>query len=393
MLRFDITGLVLEHTGTKRRFGGVGLPDIIEEGNMTMSTQLGYDPGNFYVWRASEGFAIHLSLTVVTQLNAQIARAGSDSEPWQPRGILLGRTIETPFRATVIEHFKLVPPSEGAEQPDADDALFEIACRMAEAETEQRVIGFFRARRDGRLNMSARDLQTFSRLFCEAGKVALLIQTSRRGNESDAALFYWQHGGAHPRDFGFGFPLEAGQLASGHPGWRYPDPLDDTQTPPPPAPLPAKRRAPAPPIPEPVSATGREGIRWSRLLPTAALVVIGISALEMATNSNRIVAAAPEPWAAVATPNEKALGLAVTSRPRQLEIRWNRESAAIAGCDRGVMKITEAAVTQAIPFDQRELRDGYLAYTPTTKDVSITLEVNGTDGSTTSESIRALAIP
>jgi hypothetical protein len=361
-----------------------------------MSSQLAYDPGNFYVWRASDGFAIHLGLNVVTQLTAQISRAGSEAAGM--RGILIGRTIDSPLRITVIEDFQLIPPVENSsEYSDLDDAPIEIACRMTDAGGEQRAVGFFGVEREGRLNMRERDLQTFSRLFCETGKVALLVQTSRRGNESDAALFYWQNGGAYPRDFGFGFPLDAAQLADGHPGWRYPDPLEST-----PVPVshrleaPETPKAPAPkavpPMPPPPAyRIPREGIRWSRLIPTAALVVLGICALQLATNTNHSVSAAPS---ATATPGKQtSLGLAVVSRPHQLEIRWNRESAAIADSDRGVMKITEAGITQAIPFDQRQLRDGYVAYTPTTADVRITFDVTGQTGAMTTDAIRAVAIP
>lgn len=348
-----------------------------------MSTPLGNDPANFYVWRASDDFAIHLSLQVVTQLNAQIARAGSESLRGGLRGILLGRTIETPFRATVIDDFKLLPTSEDPDNLDSDDALFEIACRMAELGNEQHVVGFFRCRRDGTLNMGWRDLETFKRLFCKKGNVALLIQTSGRSNESEAALFYWQTGGAHPRDFGFGFPLEAVQLASGHPGWRYPDPLQVPR----PVPLafpesPAPERTTLPPAP---FSAARERIRWSRLLPTALLVVLGIGALQLATNSKQTVSASDG--------SQTGLGLRVTPREHQLEIRWNRQAAAITGSSNGVMKITEAGTTESVPFDQDQLRDGFVAYTPTTKDVSIRLQVTGQDGGTTSESIRTVAIP
>ena len=102
------------------------------------------------------------------------------------------------------------------------------------------------------------------------------------------------------------------------------------------------------------------------------------------------VSATPAP-AAVSIPT--GLGLTVTSRPHQLEIRWNRQSAAIAESARGVMKITESGISQVVPFDQRELREGYVAYTPTTSDVSIRFEVTGKDGSTTTDSIRSIAIP
>jgi hypothetical protein len=340
-------------------------------------------------------------MQAVTQLNAQISRAGNESQSGGVRGILLGRTIETPFRTTLIEDFALLPKSEDPGNLDADDALFEIACRMAEVGHGQRALGFFRSRRDGTLNMGWRDLETFSRLFCETGNVALLIQTSGRGNESDAALFYWQQGGAHPRDFGFGFPLDAGQLASGHPGWRYPDPLQ--------APKPARqafhesappeRTTPAPP---PFFAA-RERVRWSRLLPTAALVVLGIGALQLATNSKQTVSAANGNQTASAADgnqtasaedgNHTSLGLSVTPRQHQLEIRWNPQAAAIAASKNGVMTITDAGTTEAVPFDQEQLRDGFVAYGPTTSDVSIRLEVTGQDGSTTSESIRSVTIP
>ena len=362
-----------------------------------MSSQLAYDPGNFYVWRASDGFAIHLGLNVVTQLTAQISRAGSEAAGM--RGILIGRTIDSPLRITVIEDFQLIPPVEdSSEYSDLDDAPMEIACRMTDAGGDQRAVGFSGVEREGRLNMRERDLQTFSRLFCETGKVALLIQTSRRGNESDAALFYWQNGGAYPRDFGFGFPLDTAQLSDGHPGWRYPDPLENTPVPVSPyrleAPETPKATAPKalPPMaPPPVSRMPREGIRWSHLLPTAAVVVLGICALQLATNSNHSVSAAPS--ATGTQSKQTSLGLAVVSRPHQLEIRWNRESAAIADSDRGVMKITEAGLTQAIPFDQRQLRDGYVAYTPTTTDVRITFDVTGQNGAMTTDEIRAVAIP
>jgi hypothetical protein len=386
-----------------------------------MSNALGHDASKFYIWRASNDFAIHLSINAITQLTAQISRAGGQGRTGELRGILLGRTMDDgPFRATVIEDFELIPASDdSAGAPDSDDTLFEIALRKVRNGNEQRVLGFFRSRRDGRLNLGKQDLETFSRLFCETGNVALLIQTSRRANESDAALFYWQNGGAHPRDFGFGFPFDAGQLVSGHPGWRYPDPLADTPTHaelPAPEPLASERTEPPTPRisdwsmpPPPVPLAGCPGIRWSRLAPTIVLAAISIAVLQLATSSKHTVAAAgqsetsasgspaskitlPEP-AAPAAPNNNVLGLSVVSKQHQLEIRWNRESASIASSDKGVMKITEDGITEALPFDQSQLRDGYVAYTPKTNDVSIRLEVTGKDGGTKSESIRAVAIP
>ena len=398
-----------------------------------MSTQLAYDPASFYTWRASDGFAIHLSLNVVTQLNALFARLGNRAAGM--RGILLGRTVDMPHRATIIEDFKVVVPIDDDQpvSPEAADALLEIASRTADSSPEQKVIGFYGVEREGRLNLRSRDMDTFSRLFCETGKVALMIQTSRRGNESDAALFYWQNGGAYPRDFGFGFPLEAIQLAEGHPGWRYPDPLEDLHIVPAPAPAAAASTAsapssiafsnatpiaasnsanaakpeaprttrPVPPGPR-ISHLQPQGIRWSHLLPTAALVVIGICAIQIATSPKHSVSAAPAQSLSGASeasfgPSSSnvpgVLGLNVTARPRQLEVRWNSEADSIKQSERGVMKITDNGVTQVIPISERELRDGYVAYTPTTNDVRITFDVTTPGGKTVTESIRAVAIP
>jgi hypothetical protein len=387
-----------------------------------MANGVGHDASKVYIWRASNDFAIHLGINAITQLSAQIARAGNQSKTGELRGILLGRSIEDGLhRVTVIEDFELFPAGDNpAANQDIDDTLFEIACRKVRNTNELRVVGFFRSRRDGRLNLGARDLETFSRIFCETGNVALLIQTSKRGNESDAALFYWQQGGAQPRDFGFGFPFDAGQLLSGHPGWRFPDPLDDK--PAAAALSPAESREPewAPPAPHrsnewimpplPIPPPDRPAIRWSRLAPTAVLVAISIAVLQLATNSKHTVAAAApnetsasqtttsetallEPVAQTAASSGPDLGLNVTSKQHQLEIRWNQQSGAIAASDKGVMKITEDGITEALPFDQGQLHDGYVAYTPKTNDVSIRLEVTGKDGGTKSESIRAVAIP
>lgn len=369
-----------------------------------MANGLGPDAGNMYIWRASNDFAIHLGIHAITELTAHISRAGAQHRSGELRGILLGRTIEDGHaRVTVIESFELIPAGDdSAANPDSDDTLFEIALRKVRNGNEPRVVGFFRSRRNGRLNLNQRDLETFSRLFSETGNVALLIQTSRRGNESDAALFYWQNGGAHPRDFGFGFPFDAGQLLSGHPGWRYPDPLDDTPTV---SELATSRpQAPqwtAPPIPRvsdwtmpppPVPLSEGQRIRWSRLAPTVLLAAISIGILQLATSSKHSVAAAgPSDTSSSESPS--SLGLSVTSKQHQLEIRWNRDSAPIAASDKGLMKITEDGITEALPFDQAQLRDGYVAYTPKTNDVSIRLEVTGKDGVTKSESIRAVAIP
>ena len=64
---------------------------------MPTNTQHGYDPANYYVWRTPGGFSVHLSLQVVRELTAEIATSGDTC------GILLGRSVATPFPATIAD--------------------------------------------------------------------------------------------------------------------------------------------------------------------------------------------------------------------------------------------------------------------------------------------------
>jgi hypothetical protein len=334
---------------------------------MPTGTQRGYDPASYYVWRAPGGFSVHLGLHVVRELAAQTA--ASD----ETRGILLGRSITAPSPAAMADDFVVIPPSGD----------FESARRAAENDGRQlRAIGYFRSQRNGPLSLGPRDLLTFERLFYENGSVGLLIRTPRRG-DSDAALFYWEGGQPQPREFGFGFPFDATKLAGGHPGWRFPDPIE--------APAQSSfRRTPEAPMVAP-----SEGIRWSRLWPTAVLTVVVVGGAQVTWNSRRTKSAdtAPASETSTASADQTPLGLKVTSQPGQLGIRWNRAAPAVAAAISGALNISEANVTQAIPLDVRGLQEGYFAYTPQTSNVSIRFEVTAADGSAIAESIRAVAAP
>jgi hypothetical protein len=341
---------------------------------MASGTQLGYDPANYYVWRAPGGFSVHLSLHVVRELTAQITASG------EIFGVLLGRSMTSPFAATMVDDFVMIPPSQD----------FESARRAAEDNgRELRVIGYFRSQREGRLRLGGRDTRTFQRMFCENGNVGLLIRIPRPG-DGEATLFYWQDGKPQPREFGFGFPFDAAKLAGGHPGWRFPDPVDEEPE------LPVRSLLGGT-LEAPRVASG-EGIRWSRLLPTTALVIAAVIATQVAWNCRGTASANSAPAveaAALATAplDQTPLGLKVTSQAHQLDIRWDRSASAIAAAAKATMSIAEAGVTESIPFDARELREGYVAYTPRTNDVSIRFEVTGASGAATTESIRVVAIP
>jgi hypothetical protein len=279
----------------------------------------------------------------------------------------------------MADDFAVIPPS--------DD--FESARRAAENDGRGlRGVGYFRSQGNGQMKLGARDLQTFDRWFYENGNVGLLIRVPRRG-DSEAALFYWQDGQPQPREFGFGFPFDATKLAGGHPGWRFPDPLEPEQE--------APARAALHQTPEATVVAPTAGIRWSRLWPTAALITIGIVATQVAWNSRGTASAnssAAEATAPATVPaDETPLGLKATSQPHRLDIRWNPAEPALAGAVKGTLSISGAGVTDAVLFDSLELKSGYVAFTPKTNDVGIRFEVTAADGTATTESIRVVAIP
>jgi hypothetical protein len=341
---------------------------------MGTGTQRGYDPTSHYVWGAPGGVSVHLSLKVVRELAAQIAASG------ETRGILLGRTITLPLAATVVDEFAMVP------------SFVDFASAKQTAENDGRglrAVGFFQSQRDDRLRLGPPNVPTLDGLLNGNGNLALLIRVPRRGH-AEADLYYWQDGRPKLCEFGLGFPFDEKKLASGHPDWRFQDWLEPGRE--------APARAAHHPTPEAPAAAPGEGIRWFRLLPTASLVMMGIMLTELAWNSRAAATAQPAPVIEATTPatpptDETPLGLKVTLLPHQLEIRWNRTAEAITAAVKGTMSMSEAGVTEAVPFDARELREGYIAYGPKTNDVLVRLEVTAADGTTKTESLRVVAIP
>lgn len=175
--------------------------------------------------------------------------------------------------------------------------------------------------------------------------------------------------------------ISAGRMVGEHADWRVPPREGATES----------RRKPTV---SPFTSVNR--VEWSRLLPTATLAMIMVGVLQLVIDSHHAAALPPSNQStppSVESGDRTNLGLTVTALSNQFQIRWNRESRPILASDRGVMRITENGITEAVPFDPAQLRDGYVAYGPKTNDVSIRLEVTGKDGAMTSESVRLVASP
>ena len=119
---------------------------------------------------------------------------------------------------------------------------------------------------------------------------------------------------------------------------------------------------------------------WIRVLTTTAVLSIGTVALLVGLDA-RHPTVPPTAAPTVTVQYESPLGLRVTARKQQVEIRWDHSSRAVVGADKGLIRMIEGEMAELIPLDRRDLQDGYVAYTPMTNDVKIRLEVSERDGS------------
>jgi hypothetical protein len=134
----------------------------------------------------------------------------------------------------------------------------------------------------------------------------------------------------------------------------------------------------------------REPVAWMRLLITTALFSIVTGSLLVALKSRRSVGTLTTDAIQTTAGPESPLGLKVTAQGERVEIRWNHDSRATLGAAKGLVKITDGEVTELISLDRPDLQDGHVSYTPITKDVSIRFEVIAADGTSVTESARAV---
>jgi hypothetical protein len=130
-------------------------------------------------------------------------------------------------------------------------------------------------------------------------------------------------------------------------------------------------------------------VSWSRLLPTMAIAALGVVLFDAGVDATRARGAHASRATHIASP----LKLRAKLGAEQMEISWDHDAAALQDAQQGVLKIQDGDVTEAVPFDAAQLRDGVLVYRPRTTDVSVRMEVNKRDGQQLSESVRAVRLP
>jgi hypothetical protein len=327
----------------------------------------------FYIWNApGQTFSIHLSLNVVEKMTREVLQAAIGNPPRDISGVLLGHSLPGPHPATVVEEF--VFGSAPATNDSSGDTVSEMIWRLVRgAESGRHVIGFFRSQHEGPLVPNNVDLANAARLRGETDNALLLVRLLRSG-ESEATFFYWERGTTQYHGSTAPFPFDSTQLpfaSLSGPRQLGPGLFEQFR------------------LPQAIGfhSAGEPSSFWLRLLPTFALFGLVTAGIQMLWPSRTA-------GATQATSDEASrLGLKVAVQPQQLEIHWDRRSTRILAAEKGVIEIAEGDVTEKIPIDSQDLRDGFVAYTPKTNDVSIRFEVSGADGDSTTESVRVVAIP
>jgi hypothetical protein len=145
-------------------------------------------------------------------------------------------------------------------------------------------------------------------------------------------------------------------------------------------------------VPKPRLTVYGGPIAWRRLLATTVLFSVVTGGILVALESRH-----PEPPAVKPAGNtagyQSPMGLRVTIRKQQVEIRWDHDLVAALKLGKGLIRITDGETTKLIPLDWRDLQDGYVSYTPLTSDVHVRFEIIEADGVGISESTRVVAIP
>jgi len=370
----------IELTGTNGTFDTVHVSIEYRSSSMATGTKPADAGKRFYIWSApGRKFSIHLSLSVVEKMTRELLHAAIGHPARDISGVLLGHSLPAPYPATVVDEFVFESGqavNESSASTADDDTVSEMSWRLVrEAESGRHIVGFFRSQRDGPLFPNDLDLTNASRLRGETDNVLLLIRLLESG-ECEAAFFYWEGGNTQYHASTTPFPFDATLLPSASlsgPGKFSPGMFEQFRLPP------------------AIGAhAASEASLWLRLLPTFALFGLVTAGIQMSWPSRTVEATQ---MAELATADASPLGLKVAAQPHQLEIHWNLHSTQILAAEKAIVAITEGDVTEKIPIDRQELRDGYVAYTPKTNDVYVRFEVTGADGGSTTESVRVVAIP
>ncbi len=328
-----------------------------------------------YVWTfPGSPVAIHVPLTVISQLREHAFSGLSSPYPKETGGVLLGRADPGRVHITGFEPLESVRRSRHFVLSNED----KVALRsMVESRTRQ-VIGYYRTDlRDG-IQLANEDIDLIDRVFCDPTHVFLVMRVEQNGVPA-AGFFFWD-GGTIFRDETFlSFPLDERLLFN----WTIPTSPDSQQL------------RVASELGRQTTASRTRG--KSPYLLTAAVILLAIAAATIAFLVFRSPSFRPsrsEAAKEVATVDRSGmaspLSLSATRVENALAITWDSRLPALSDAKIGVLTIQDGEVHRELPLTSSQLQMNKLIYAAKSSRVEVTLEVFSSTGKSASEAVMVI---
>jgi hypothetical protein len=362
------------------------------------------DTAGYFVWEvAGKPVAVHLHLDVVDRILSEVMR-GFGAVPKRGAevgGVLIG-TIEHGDTTIVrVEDFETVE-CEYKRGPsflfvDEDRHAFEqaVARWQPDATRPAYAVGMFRSHtRDG-MSLGPEDVALMDGYFPSPAHIALLIKPY--GTKVSMAGFFFREDGNFQETTPLEFPFRRRELGGDEPAPRRPLTERGMERrarnramvaefePRTPAPVRFAEREseytetpPQPGAAYAVTLPSRSRLRSAMWIPLSFVFLLFGVALGMMIALTR----APSGHGDA---TDFSLGLAVSSSDDNLNVRWDRQSAAIRTAQRGVLEIEDGSYTKSVELKSVDLHSGSILFRNASPTVRFRLTVYPQDRVSVSE--------
>lgn len=304
---------------------------------------------------------------LIERLHQELLLSASGENPNGLQGVLVGRHLDGPDRAIIIDDYELARERREDELFESEaDSILALADRWPTCGEDRYALGFFRSPRAPQLILTREDCGVARRLSFSQNVVLLL--GSRKGR-STGVLFLWEGQADPERAFQLDLPFQTVVRSSA-------------------SKLPTQggqrgRSTHANRSAAWANRTFRKLFMWGM----ATLAVLSCAAaVWFVTRSHK----QEHPRNVESRKLRNFLDLRAEWEGGVLSLIWNGDAAVAESAENGSLNIVDGGVSKDIHLSKNQLRSGHLYFAPLTLDVSVRLAVRGVDGREISETVIAV---
>jgi len=324
-----------------------------------MQTLAGAEEALYQHWEVpGKPMAVYLSRAASGAILLEARRGLSPRRRAEVGGILLGRVTVEETITIRIEACLQVPcehlfgPSYTLSEDEKQALRHAVVRHGVGAETDIRVVGFYRTHTRRGLALDADDMQ-LADLFPEGADLALLIKP-RFLRRSQAAFFFW----TEPMSAAIKFTI------SGNGGHDLAAAEEEVAAPPAPEVEKAEPMAASPAVSRmPLWAS------WWVQFPLWACLAFVLGYATARQVDKVVPRAAPPPR------DPYAMSLLVLQYGDNIRLTWDRQATPITLAERGSLTISDAGRSRTLDLTREQLRNGAVAYHRLSEHVQLRLEV------------------